>query len=108
MLSASTARLVENAALLGEPEMLGIKGSDCPIPARRLLAVGVVGPAGIGKTRLIGEATRLAASGDVEVFATACESHTKDIPFHAVMRRRCTGPFGPFGTPRTASAAWRH
>jgi adenylate cyclase len=28
MLSESTARLVENAAVLGEPEMVHIKGSD--------------------------------------------------------------------------------
>ena len=38
MLSESTARLVENAALLGEPEVIPIKGSDLPVPARRLLA----------------------------------------------------------------------
>ena len=40
MLSASTARLVEGAATLGEPEMVRIKGADEPVPARRLLGMG--------------------------------------------------------------------
>jgi class 3 adenylate cyclase len=40
MLSASTARLVEGAATLGEPELVQIKGADAPVPARRLLGMG--------------------------------------------------------------------
>ena len=40
MLSASTARLVEGAAGLGEPELVQIKGADEPVPARRLLSMG--------------------------------------------------------------------
>ncbi len=40
MLSASTARLVEDFAALGEPEAVRIKGSVDPVPARRLLGVG--------------------------------------------------------------------
>ncbi len=39
MLSSSTARLVENDAVLGEPEMVCIKGSDQPVAGRRLLGV---------------------------------------------------------------------
>jgi hypothetical protein len=39
MLSASTARLVDRAAALGEPEWVRIKGSDQPIVARRLLGM---------------------------------------------------------------------
>jgi class 3 adenylate cyclase len=39
MLSASTARLVEGAATLGEPELVRVKGSDQPAHARRLLSV---------------------------------------------------------------------
>ena len=39
MLSASTARLIEGAAVLGEPEMVFIKGSDQPVAGRRLLGV---------------------------------------------------------------------
>jgi adenylate cyclase len=40
MLSESTARLVEHAAVLGEPERVRIKGSDDAVSARRLLAAG--------------------------------------------------------------------
>ena len=39
MLSASTARLVENTAVLGDLEQVRIKGHDEPVSARRLLAV---------------------------------------------------------------------
>jgi class 3 adenylate cyclase len=39
MLSASTARLVDGAATLGEPELVQIKGADAPVPARRMLGV---------------------------------------------------------------------
>jgi class 3 adenylate cyclase len=39
MLSASTARLVEHNAVLSEPEMVHIKGSDQPVAAQRLLGV---------------------------------------------------------------------
>src|ERR1700739_3167340 len=40
MLTASTARLVDGAATLGESELVQIKGSDAPVPARRLLGMG--------------------------------------------------------------------
>jgi class 3 adenylate cyclase len=125
MLSDSTARLVEHAAVLGEPELVSIKGSDEPLTAHRLLGVaadreltggsqptlvgrdvelhtiagmldrsvcghgcviGVVGPAGIGKSRLVGETVALAKSRGVEVFSAFCESHTCAIPFHVVAR----------------------
>ena len=39
MLSASTARLVDDAAALSEPEMLRIKGADQPVSAHRLLGI---------------------------------------------------------------------
>ncbi len=39
MLSASTARLVEGAATLGDAELVQIKGADAPVPARRLSSV---------------------------------------------------------------------
>ena len=39
MLSASTARLVDGAAALGEPELVHIKGADEPVVARRLLGM---------------------------------------------------------------------
>ncbi len=40
MLSASTARLVDGAATLSEPELVQIKGADAPVHARRLLGMG--------------------------------------------------------------------
>jgi adenylate cyclase len=125
MLSESTARLVEAAALLGEPEMVRIKGASTPVGARRLLAmtpvagrlgrqrstlvgrdgelntlaglleqssagngrvVRLVGPPGIGKSRLVFETTAIAAEGAVDVCMTQCESHTSDIPFHVATR----------------------
>jgi adenylate cyclase len=39
MLSESTGRLVQDAAVLAEPEMVRIKGADDPVPARQLLGV---------------------------------------------------------------------
>ncbi|OBH90205.1 cyclase [Mycobacterium sp. E2733] len=39
MLSESTARLVEGAAVLGDAELVQIKGADEPVPARRLLDI---------------------------------------------------------------------
>ncbi|MGE2817570.1 ATP-binding protein [Mycobacterium heidelbergense] len=125
MLSESTARLVEGAAVLAEPEVVRIKGAKDPVPARRLLGMtaqpsrsspsalrlvgrewelatlaallnrsidgrgsvmGVVGPPGIGKTRLAGEVVQLAKDRGVEVFSTFCESHATDIPFRVVAR----------------------
>ena len=125
MLSESTARLVEHAAWLGEPELVSIKGSHEPVTAHRLLGVaaereltgrsqptlvgrdvelhtitgmfdrsvsghgcviGVAGPAGIGKSRLVGETVALAKNCGVEVFSAFCESHTREIPFHVAAR----------------------
>src|SRR5246127_5737384 len=48
--------------------------------------VNIIGPAGIGKSRLVREAAALAASRGVAVFTTYSESHARDIPFHAVAR----------------------
>jgi class 3 adenylate cyclase len=129
MLSESTAQLVENAAVLGEPETVHIKGAG-DAGTRRLLGmtaqplrsglsestlvgrgwelsmlaamldrsiegrgsvVGVVGPPGIGKTRLAGEATRLAKDRGVEVFSSFCESHATEVPFRVVARLLRTG-----------------
>jgi len=125
MLSASTARLVQHSAELGDAELVRIKGSDRPVNAYRLLGlpdrerpasrsesalvgrrgelthagrlldhavdgrgaiVTVVGSPGIGKSRLVREVSASAMARGVEVFATYCESHTADIPFHAVAR----------------------
>jgi class 3 adenylate cyclase len=135
MLSASTARLAEGAAVVGEPEVVRIKGADGPVSARRLLGTGdrhraarraesnlvgrrwemsaveglldraieghgavvaVVGPPGIGKSRLGREVAAIASRCGVEVFTTFCESHTSQVPFYAVARllRAATGVEG--------------
>jgi class 3 adenylate cyclase len=134
MLSASTARLVEGTAAVGEHELVHIKGAGEPLAAYRLMGmrvdrpvrrtesnlvgrrwemstveglldraidghgsvVGVVGPPGIGKSRLVRELSAMAAARDVEVFTTFCESHTSQVPFHAVARllRAATGVDG--------------
>jgi len=124
MLSESTARLVEDAAVLGAPELVHIKGAHTPVPARRLLGIGaheparrgesplvgrqwelgtlsaileeaiggagcvvnIMGAPGIGKSRLVRESALIAAGRGVPVFSTFCESHARDIPFHAVTR----------------------
>src|SRR5271170_6722713 len=55
MLSESTARLVEGAAVLGEPEMVHIKGAEEAVSARQLLGMASQ-PGGIGRfdTTLVG------------------------------------------------------
>ena len=55
--------------------------------------VGVVGPAGIGKSRLARELAAMAAERDVNVFTTFCESHTSQVPFQVIFRllRAATG-----------------
>ena len=135
MLSASTARLVDGTAVLGEPESVRIKGAEEPVAARRLLGmgdqhhavsraesnlvgrrwemsaveglldraveghgavVGVVGPPGIGKSRVSREIAAIAAARGVDVFTAYCESHATDIPFYVVARllRAATGVDG--------------
>ena len=135
MLSASTARLVDGAAALGEPQAVQIKGADQPVSAYHLLGmgerhrvvgraestlvgrrwemsaveglleraidghgavVGVVGTPGIGKSRLVREVAAMAGRRGVEVFTAFCQSHTSQVPFHAVARllRAATGVEG--------------
>ena len=62
-----------------------INGAGC--------VVAVVGPPGIGKSRMMREAVTLATGRGVEVVTVACESHTRDVPFHLVARllRRAFG-----------------
>jgi class 3 adenylate cyclase len=132
MLSASTARLVEDAAALGEVERVRIKGTEQRVCAQRLLGVSerrhalgraesalvgrqwemgavegllelvidghgavgeVVGPPGIGKSRLVREVVAMATARGVDVFSAYCESHSSDIAFHVVARllRAATG-----------------
>ncbi|KAA0096740.1 cyclase [Mycolicibacterium sp. P1-18] len=47
-------------------------------------SVGLCGPAGIGKSRLVREMAAIAATRGVQVFRARCESIAKDVPFHVV------------------------
>jgi adenylate cyclase len=134
MLSASTARLVEGIAALGERELVHVKGAREPVAAHRLVGVrrdrtmrraelnlvgrrgemsavkellaravdghgavvGVVGPPGIGKSRLVHEVSSMALERGADVFTTFCESHASQIPFYAVAQllRAATGVEG--------------
>ena len=53
--------------------------------------VNVVGPPGIGKSRVAREAAAAAAGRGVEVVWAFCESHASDIPFQAVARLLLAG-----------------
>jgi adenylate cyclase len=59
MLSESTARLVDNAVVLGDSELVQIKGSDVPVAARRLLTIGEHQPRRRGESTLIGRTWEL-------------------------------------------------
>jgi class 3 adenylate cyclase len=55
MLSASTARLVDDAAALSAPELVQIKGADEPVAAHRLLGMGERhGAVGRAESSLVG------------------------------------------------------
>jgi predicted ATPase len=58
--------------------------------------VALVGPPGIGKSRLVREVSAMAGRRGVEVFTAFCESHASQVPFHAVARllRAATGVEG--------------
>ena len=51
MLSESTARLIEGSAVLGEPEMVHIKGSADAVSARQLLRVSLAGEGPVARMR---------------------------------------------------------
>jgi class 3 adenylate cyclase len=61
MLSGSTARLVEGAATLGEPEMLRVKGADEPAAAQRLLGMGERSVGGRAESNLVGRRWEMSA-----------------------------------------------
>jgi class 3 adenylate cyclase len=61
MLSASTARLVDGAAAVGELELVRIKGADEPIPARRLLGMRQGRPVSRAESNLVGRRWEMSA-----------------------------------------------
>ena len=46
--------------------------------------VGIAGPAGIGKSRLVSETASIARRLGAEVFSAFCESHAAEVPFRAI------------------------
>ena len=76
MLSESTARLVERAAVLGEPQMVTIKGASAPVPVRQLLGVAAhPGRIGRSETTLVGrqwEMDRLVGFLDRSIGGKGC------------------------------------
>src|SRR5271166_1957834 len=62
MLSESTARLVEHATMLGEPEMVRVKGAGVPLAVRRLLTTVADHPRmGRQELNLVGRGWELSA-----------------------------------------------
>jgi class 3 adenylate cyclase len=72
LLSASTARLVAGAAVLGEPELVRIKAVDRPVPAQRLLGVDAQ-PAGRVESELVGRRWEMFAAE--ELLGRAFDGH---------------------------------
>ena len=69
--------------------------------------VRVVGPAGIGKSRIVAEIATLAASGGIQVLSTYCESHTSEVPF-LVLARLLRAAFGVDGLGEDQARAVLH
>ena len=75
------------ASLVGRrPEMAALDALVDRTVGGRGGVVNVVGPPGIGKSRMAREAAAAASGRAVEVLWAFCESHASDIPFHAVTR----------------------
>ncbi len=48
--------------------------------------VGVIGPPGIGKSRLVTEVLRMGRARGMGVVSTCCEAHARGVPYHAAAR----------------------
>jgi predicted ATPase len=77
-------------------EMSAIEGLLDHAVDGRGAVVGMVGLPGIGKSRLVREVVTIARRSGADVFTAFCESHTSQVPFHAVARllRAATGVEG--------------
>jgi class 3 adenylate cyclase/RecA/RadA recombinase len=94
------------ASLIGRGWEMAALGAmvDEAIGARGRI-VNVVGHPGIGKSRVAREAAALAASRGLEVFWAFCESHARDIPFHALRRLlRAVNGIEDFDAPSARAA----
>ncbi len=75
------------AGLVGRRrEMAALRSMlECAM-GRRGRIVHVVGPPGIGKSRVAREIATIAAGREVQACSVFCEAHASDVPFHAVTR----------------------
>jgi adenylate cyclase len=99
---ASRRRLTTLVGRKNEMAALEQALNDAVIRQGRI--VGIKGPPGIGKSRIATDAATIAQRDGIEVIATYCESHSSQIPFHAVaglMR----GFFGVSGLNRAEAMA---
>jgi class 3 adenylate cyclase/tetratricopeptide (TPR) repeat protein len=67
-------------------ELERLKGAMADALQARNRIVGVVGPAGIGKTRLLDELTRWAADSDANIYRVGCDSYGNVAPFHPFLQ----------------------
>jgi class 3 adenylate cyclase len=90
----SAARRTESNLVGRRWEMSAVEGLLNRAIDGQGAVVGVVGPPGIGKSRFVREVS--AAVRNIQVFTAFCESHTSQVPFHAVARllRAATGVEG--------------
>jgi len=91
-----TLRRAESNLVGRRGEMSAVEGLLARAVDGHGAVVGVVGPPGIGKSRLVREVSAMAVARGVEVFTTFCESHASQIPFYAVAQllRAITGVEG--------------
>jgi class 3 adenylate cyclase len=93
------------ASLVGRQwEMATLDANVDRAVAGRGGVVNVVGPPGIGKSRVARETAALAADRGVEVFWAFCESHARDISFGVVARLLCA-TLGVAGHDRNTARA---
>lgn len=85
--------LREDRLRRAEAELVGRTWEMAAIDALLVRAIGgrggvvnVVGPPGIGKSRVAREAAALAARRGFDVFWAFCESHARDVPFGVLSR----------------------
>src|SRR5271167_1859199 len=75
------SRFPEGALVGRDLEVTTITGLLDRSMSGRGCVVRIAGPAGIGKTRLAGEAVAMAHSRGVDAFSVFCEAHASDVPF---------------------------
>jgi class 3 adenylate cyclase len=73
-------------ALVGRSRELNAIAALLDAPADDGAVVRVIGPAGVGKTRMVDEVIALTAVRATPVYSTYCESHTREVSYSAAAR----------------------